>query len=62
MQVRTLSLTPCHLFSGPHNFYLKVSSKTLQQQVRIAVVPTCNSQKVVTVVVFVELRYEKESW
>ena len=59
MQVRTLSLTPCHLFSGPHNFYLKVSSKTLQQQVRIAVVP--NSQKVVTVV-FVELRYEKESW
>lgn len=60
MQVRTLSLTPCHLFSGPHNFYLKVSSKTLQQQVRIAVVP--NSQKVVTVVVFVELRYEKESW
>lgn len=59
MQVRTLSLTPCHLFSGPHNFYLKVSSKTLQQQVRIAVVP--NSQKVVTVVVFVELRYEKES-
>jgi len=59
MQVRTLSLTPCHLFSGPHNFYLKVSSKTLQQQVRIAVVP--NSQKVVTVVIFVELRYEKES-